>query len=275
GDTGESALANVRMDTIHALTRGPYTPKAPLNPRIDLSNSPNHLFRRAVRLVNGQNLSRTGTGSLTATLGLNQNRGITIATENPAYVQGNYNTGIPTTFGSPTPPANYPGPQVPCSVVADAVTVLSNAWTDAISYLSPYNPGGRAASTTAYRFAVLTGRPRSGLFNGANDDPMWGVVGTNPRNEPDDTRLYGGVHNFLRYIENWGGQRLTYTGALIDGWDSWQANGTFKCCNTVYQPPTRDYTFNTAYLDPKQLPPGTPNLQYLLLTSFRQNINPR
>src|SRR5262249_59037825 len=88
------------------------------------------------------------------------------------------------------------------------------------------------------------------------------------------TRLYGGVHNFLRYLEDWGGQRLFYVGSIIDGWDSYQANGFYKCCTIVYSPPTRDYNFDITFRDPTKLPPGTPNLQYVLFTSFRENTNP-
>ena len=62
--------------------------------------------------------------------------GITVASANPVYIQGDYNTG-----GS-NPPSNsgdHSKPQVsgytrkPCAVVADAVNILSNAWNDSNS----------------------------------------------------------------------------------------------------------------------------------------------
>jgi hypothetical protein len=49
--------------------------------------NPNNYFRRSVRLFNGENLQVTGAaGKLSPTLG------ITVSTENPIYIWGNYNT---------------------------------------------------------------------------------------------------------------------------------------------------------------------------------------
>ena len=42
------------------------------------------------------------------------------------YVLGNYNATGVSAVGTPTQPAQYTGTQVPASVVADAITVLSN-----------------------------------------------------------------------------------------------------------------------------------------------------
>jgi hypothetical protein len=287
GSNLEGAVTNERLDIIDAATKGSLHPNttnsASALVRVNLNNNPKSLFRRALRLSNGSNLLLPGVGSLALSggvpapaAGLNINRGLTIVTENPAYILGNYNTTGATLVNPITPPENYQGNQVPAALISDSVSLLSNAWQDANTFLSPYAQGGRAATNTFYRVAVLTGRVRDGLFMNSNDTIKWGVRGSSGTvsgsTEPDDTRLYGGVHNFLRYLENWGDDRLFYVGSIIDGWDSWQANGSFKCCNTVYSPPTRDYTFNTSFLDPNRLPPGTPNLQYVLFTGFRENV---
>ena len=66
----------------------------------------------------------------------------------------------------------------------------------------------------------------------------------------------GGVHNFLRYIEGW--PNLYYRGSLISLYYAEYATGIFKCCNSVYSPPTRHYFFDTEFLIPTNLPPGTP-----------------
>lgn len=279
----EGGAFNERLNIIEAVTKGPWHPDAGgALPRIDMStdtfNDPANIettirrqvFRRAVRLTNGEDLSSAV---------LNENVGLAVATENPIYIQGNYNSRPPTAnLGSPTAPENYNGPQVPASVIADAVTLLSNSWLDFRSFTEPYVANNRNASDTSYRVAVLAGRVRDGLFIDNNDEVPWGTKGNSGlvggANEEDDVRLYGGVHNFLRYLEDWNSKRLFYVGSIIDGWDSWQANGSYKCCDTVYRPPTRDYTFNTTFLDPRRLPPGTPNLQYILFTSFRKNVNP-
>ena len=62
----------------------------------------------------------------------------------------------------------------------------------------------------------------------------------------------------MRYVEDWGGQSLYYKGSIVQLYYSRQANGTYKCCTTVYNPPSRGYNFDTDFLDPIKLPPRTP-----------------
>ena len=66
--------------------------------------------------------------------------GLTIAAENPVYVQGNYNSdGDFAELGN-----------VPAAIMADAVTLLSNNWNDFRSFNSPTNSTNRDATTTSY-----------------------------------------------------------------------------------------------------------------------------
>jgi len=44
------------------------------------------------------------------------------------------------------------------SIIADAVTALSNNWNDVNSFISPYNYSGRMATATTYRFAMVGGQ---------------------------------------------------------------------------------------------------------------------
>ena len=53
----------------------------------------------------------------------------------------------------------------------------------------------------------------------------------------------GGVHNFLRFLEDWNGpasagalQSLYYKGSIVSLYWSYYADGPFKCCNTGVQP---------------------------------------
>ena len=216
-------------------------------------------FRRGVRLINGQTLP----GVYDATNPLNT-RGFTVASENGVYVLGNYNaTGI-ASAGSPTPseqylPQNTPN-HIPASIVADAVTILSNNWSDARSFRYPFSLNNRPATETTVRFAMLAGDARSSLEN----TPHQG--GGNPR-------MTGGVHNFKRFLENWNNTtRLNYAGSLINLFNSRNNNGAFKCCTNVYNPPTRNWVFDASFLDPTRLPPGTPFFQNIQLTGF-QRIN--
>ncbi len=213
-------------------------------------------FRRAVRLINGQRLP----GIYDAANPLNT-RGFTVASENAVYVLGNYNaTGIGS-VGSPTAANSYQ-PQntvahVPASVVSDAIVVLSNNWTDSRSFRYPFSLGNRIAGETTVRFAMLAGDARSSFEN-------------SPNQGGGDPRLTGGVHNFKRFLENWSGVRLNYCGSLINLFNARNNNGAFKCCAKVYNPPTRNWVFDTSFLDPARLPPGTPMFQSIDLTGFER-----
>lgn len=215
-------------------------------------------YRRGVRLINGTVLP----GNYDAANPDNTN-GFTLASENGVYVFGNYNATGVRTVGTPTQSTDYL-PQdtvnhIPASIVGDAITVLSNSWKDANSFNSPFNFNNRMASETTDRFAMLAG------------DTMSSMNGT-PNQGGSDPHLSGGVHNFKRFLENWTNIRLNYDGSLINLYNSHNNNGAFKCCYSVYSPPTRNWVFDATFLDPTRLPPGTPFFQSLSLTGF-QRVN--
>ncbi len=213
-------------------------------------------YRRGIRLVNGTRLP----GRYDSATPINT-RGFTVASENGVYVYGNYNaTGI-ANVGNPTKASDYL-PQnttdhIPASIASDAVTILSNGWSDARSFTFPFSLSNRVASETTVRFAMLSGDTRSSL-------------NATPNQGGGDPRLAGGVHNFKRFLENWGGKRLNYSGSLINLFNSHNNNGAFKCCAVVYSPPNRNWIFDTTFLDPNRLPPGTPFFQSIQLTGFQR-----
>lgn len=195
-------------------------------------------FRRALKIVNG--------GALNLGICDTVNCGLTLASENPVYLQGDFNAAVN---------GNFTGAHVATSIVADAVTLLSDSWNDINSFAFPYTLGSRQAVTTTYRVAVMGGK---------------GVPFAQPAGTGNDFGTDGGAHNFLRYIENWGGQTLWYKGSIVSLFYNHQAVGSFKCCNTVYSPPTRGYNFDTEFLTPSLLPPLTPMLRSLNTVSMTQ-----
>jgi len=178
--------------------------------------------------------------------------GLTVAAENPIYVQGDYNNpGLNT---------NFSGTGVAASVIGDAVTFLSNNWNDVNSFAFPYNLNNRNSTDTTYRMAIVGGK---GI---PFKQPTVGGVGM-------DFGTDGGTHNFLRYIENWGGT-LWYEGSIVSMYYNHQAVGSYKCCTTVYSPPTRAYQFDSNFLTPSLLPPLTPMLRALNTLTFTQDMLP-
>lgn len=215
-------------------------------------------YRRAVRLTNGSVIP----GVLDLVTPGNT-LGFTVASENGVYVDGNYNSTSVTSYDNPTTPDHYvpydTPLHIPASVVGDSVTILSNAWSDAASFRYPFDHGNRRANETTIRMAILAGDTMSSLIAAPNQGG-------------GDLRLNGGVHNFKRYLENWGGVNLNYAGSLINLFNSRNNNGAFKCCNRVYSPPNRNWIFDTSFLEPTRLPPGTPAFQFVQVTGF-QRVN--
>jgi Tfp pilus assembly protein PilX len=216
--------------------------------------NPSPFFRRAIKIINGSLLTALGTCPGTVPCGL------AIATENPAYIWGDFNSN--------SAGGGFGDAHVAVSVNADAVTLLSNNFNDVNTFAFPYVftapvTGGnvRNAATTFYRTAIMAGKGVS--FLQPSGFPVSQDFGTD-----------GGVHNFLRYIENWGGQTLNYRGSIISMYYNRQALGTFKCCSTVYSPPTRGYNFDTEFLTPSLLPPRTPLFRDVNTTGFTQLLLP-
>jgi hypothetical protein len=188
--------------------------------------------------------------------------GFTVASENPVYVQGNYNSSASDPFWANN--ASNTALHAAAAIIADSVSVLSNNWSDINSLNNPTNPGNRSAGNagndTYYRMAVAGGK------NIPFPQPAWGG---------QDMGTDGGLHNFLRYLESWGNVNLWYNGSLVSMYYSEYNTGIFKCCTTVYGPPTRKYYFDTLFLNPQNLPPGTPEFQDVVNLSYRQNFSPQ
>ena len=189
--------------------------------------------------------------------------GFTIASENPVYVQGNYNSSAADPFwGTANNAVPSQGLHSAASIIADSVTVLSNSWSDLGSLMFPTSPGSRAAGADAYyRMAVSGGK------NIPFPIPGWTNVG-------QDFGTDGGLHNFLRYLENWNAT-LHYDGSLVSMYYAEYDTGVFKCCTTVYSPPTRNYYFDVLFLNPSNLPPATPEFQDIDNLNYHQNFTPQ
>ncbi len=201
--------------------------------------------RHGLKLVNGSlgNLPTRSDGT----------GGFTVASENIVYVQGNYNSDD----------SGFGDPHAAAAVIADTATFLSKNWQDWHSFIHPTYGGSstlRLATTSHYRLAVAAGK------NINWSHPAW----TND----EDYGLDGGTHNFLRYLERWSDETFNYRGSLVSLYYSEYASGIYKCCNTVYSPPTRAYAFDPDFLFLSKLPPGTPSFRDIVNLGFRQILTP-
>lgn len=180
--------------------------------------------------------------------------GFTVATNAQLYVQGDYNAdGINTgsdNDGNTTPDDGsswtiLSSDEVPAAVIADSVTILSNAWGDDHVRNSKKNKGNRDASHTEMSAAILTGQLPT-------------VVGGD---------ISMGVHNFPRFLEDWGGKRFLYRGSLVAMFESESGNGSTNGWSSWYAPPQRMWGFNEIF-GKGYFPPGTPRVRDARLTQF-------
>ncbi|MBS0663086.1 MAG: hypothetical protein JSR48_07455 [Verrucomicrobia bacterium] len=200
----------------------------------DISNQSDH--RTGIRLLNGSTLPN-GSNSSSPTAGL------TVATNNPAYLVGDYNTGgtPPVDSGTNLAANNYASGYTiqPAAVVADAVTAVSANWISG-NYNGVSSLNSRTPANLTINSAIIAGQVAS---NG--------------------TAYSGGMENFIRLLENWSGKRLTYYGSLINLYQSQQATASWQNTGVYYNAPTRNWYFDTNFLDPRKLPPGTPIVRSL------------
>jgi Tfp pilus assembly protein PilV len=221
----------------------PYTDPSSIT--VDMAKrNPARFFRRALKLTNG-------------TPGNIVSPGLTIAAENPVYVQGNYNASA-TGWSTPATATH-----VACAIIGDAITLLSTAWRDYKSFETPYESNNRLAATTYYRFASMAGK---GI---AFNEPF-----TNSRAGSD-----GGVNNYARFLENWFEVTFHYRGSMIGLWYNRQAVAPFRNAtssggnpvnNNAYYPPERDIQFDTDFLTMSKLPPATPMFRDINVLGFTQ-----
>ena len=198
-------------------------------------------------------------------------RGMTLATNAPLYIRGHFNAdGIKNSNDGSVPGDAYdpafhsdPGhPEVPAALIADSITLLSNAWDDTRAKLGVANASGTDRAW-GQRDAVFT-EVSAALITGA------GVVDGDSNARPD------GALNFIRYLENWHGVDQIFRGSMIALYQSEVQARSRRMMpdrshpddfNHFYWPPTRYYGFHE-YFQNGLYPPGLPMSRAYFRTSF-------
>jgi len=254
--TGSAAPGNslfaVTTDPLCPATNGGFPwPRSFLKIPNEGRENPPSLFRRALKLVNGKAITLPlCPGGVTC--------GLTIATENPAYVQGDYNAN-----GNGN---GFADASVAAAVVADAFTLLSDDWNDINTFSYPFNVNGRQSNTPNdyFRLGVVAGKGLSFPI------PSWDSTTVDGS---QDFGTDGGVHNFMRFLENHNGT-LNYSGSIVSLYYNRQAIGLYNSGGNNYSPPNRGYSFDSNFLNPLLLPPRTPMFRDINTTGFTQLLLP-
>ena len=173
-----------------------------------------------VRISNGAQLGPVGGPSP---------KGLTIATNQPLYVQGSYNVSNP----------------VPASLMGDTMNVLSNSWND--TKKTSASTSLAAAAQTEVRAAFLAGTDRTA-----------------------GSSYNGGLENYPRFHENWGGVKFKYTGSFVSLGAPLKSRGAWGQAN-VYGAPTRDWSYDESFNSASNLPPLTPRFVYLRQLFFARD----
>jgi hypothetical protein len=183
----------------------------------------------SIYVVDNRKLPATSLGAVRVWNGvqLPQN-GLTVATGRPLYIWKDYNAPI---LGSTNTSTTRPA-----SLVADAITILSDAWKDANQQGANLN----GAASTTVNAAFLTG-----------------VV------ETTKGQYSGGMENFPRFLESWGlANVFTYNGSMVKMFPSLYATNVWNGINGTkhyYDPPKRNWAYDVNFDNQTNLPPYTPS----------------
>jgi hypothetical protein len=235
----------------------------------------------AKRLTGGQRADKVVSAKLT-NLGINminassipypeytKEAGVTIATNAPLYMVGNFNadgsssTGSSTAIESRTAYKSRSGTtrtEPPASIASDTLTILSNRWNTLISSKGPNRDYSDESSTSK----------RTGVFTEISAAILTGLKPTIPDAAAGGTSSWisGGAHNFPRFLENWS-STLTIRGSLVALFESEVHESAMPTdFSHYYSPPTRDWGFNDNFLN-GFYPPGTPNTRTYPRVAFK------
>ncbi len=198
------------------------------------SRSPNATFQNNVaNVLQGIRLRviDEATGSLPGVL-----MNTTVATDNPYYVEGDFNTNSPLRG---------------VAVIGDAYNVLSNSWNDATKVCN--GSTSPLPTETTQNLAAFSG-----------------IVPT------DGTIWSGAFINYPRMHECWDDSPcgrpsetpLNINGSLINLWQSAQATSRWQLSGHFYNAPQRNYGWDINFDNPDYWPPFVPAIYTLERDSF-------
>ncbi len=160
----------------------------------------------------------------------------TVATDNPYYVQGDFNTNAP---------------KQGVAIVGDAYNVLSNSWNDATKVCN--GSTSPLPSETTHNLAAFSG-----------------IVPT------DGTIWSGAFINYPRMHECWDDSPcgrpsetpLNINGSLINLWQSSQGTSRWQLGGHFYNAPQRNYGWDINFDNPEYWPPFVPAIYSMERDSF-------
>jgi len=186
--------------------------------------------------------------------------GLTLVSDQPAYVAGDYNRG-PIGAGDLA--------KQPAAVIADSLNVLSTNYFTAV----PAYTCGVTFSNDCQSNRSLADASRRGANTTINAAFLAGVP-------PTVVGTYnGGLENYPRFHEDWGGFTLAYRGSFVSLGTPAHVNGAWcgtggnsaTGCN-IYVPPVRNWDYDADFNDVKNIPPLAPRFVSVEQVLFSQDL---
>lgn len=242
---------------------------------IDIAQPSSSAYQSAVILANGQ-VASGSTLTPTPANAANGADGLTLATNAPVYILGNYNANGTVTTAANDNSALYPDDspgtaigssiQSPAAIAADAVTILSPDYfrTNSTSKLVPAsNVSGPAYSS------YNTAAPSASSSTEVAAALITGTLETSPN--ASGTQIFsGGVHNLPRFLENWGSNTVAIRGSLVSMFSSRIQTADWSI--SYYQPPVRRWGFDQTFANGKY-PPVCPQVISYRRVDFSYILN--
>jgi hypothetical protein len=193
---------------------------------------------------------------------------LTLATDQAAYIQGDFNnpsniegdvaettSGLADSFKSTTSPSRE---KRPASVLADTVAILSNSCSDNSRRIDCMRDAGAGDADTAKDDASDT-VVRAGLLFKTDQSVS-------------QSEQSGQLENSIRFLENWSGKTSLYRGSIVSLGIPTEYRGIWDN-NDYYDPPKRDWGFDSDFNSAVGLPPMTPRVTYLKQKVFRRDYD--
>ncbi len=191
--------------------------------------------------------------------------GVTVVSDQAVYVVGDYNRG--TAAGGL--------PRQPAALIGDSVNVLSGRFwrgaSAATGCLADCCSGNFCRDGQTYESLASTRRDATTTW--INSAFLGGVDTTVVGN------YNGGLENYPRFHEDWGGHALNYQGSFVSlgepehiegNWCGTGGTNTSGC--NIYNPPARNWNYDPAFNDVANLPPLTPRFVYVQQVLFTEDF---
>jgi hypothetical protein len=180
--------------------------------------------------------------------GMNLPAPLTIATDQPLYSQGDWNI-----FD-----------KQPASLLADAITVLSN------SCLATADTAASASDPKR-----LSGQLNCGKLTGLNAATATTInAAFLARTSVSGGSYGGGLNNYMTVLESWSGINMTYRGSFVSLGTPQETNGVYVTgggTNPYGNPPNRIWAYETDFDTFSKLPPLSPRIINLKQDVFKRN----